>query len=185
MDLADQGGDDVRRARIEVVARPVEIDRQQKNAVEAVLRPVRLRLDQQHLLGQPVGRVRLLRVAIPEVVFLEWHRGELRIGADGAHADELVDAGEPRLFHQLGAHHQVLEKERSRVIAIEADAAHLGGHMDDDIHALDGTPAVVAIHQVERFRPGHDDVGGPLRPQLGDDAGSQKTGAARHEDPAP
>ena len=66
--------------------RPVEVDRQQVDRVEAVLLPVGLRLDQQHLLGQPVWRVGLLRIAVPQVVFAERHRRELGIAADRADA---------------------------------------------------------------------------------------------------
>ena len=51
--------------------RAVEIHRQQEDRIEAVLLPVRLRLHQQHLLGQAVRGVGLLRVAVPEVVLLE------------------------------------------------------------------------------------------------------------------
>ena len=90
-ELADHRRDDVRRLQVEVVARAVEVHREQHDAVHAVLLAVGLRLHQQHLLGDAVGRVGLLGVAVPEVVFLERHRRELRIGADGAGRDELRD----------------------------------------------------------------------------------------------
>ena len=64
--------------RVEVVARAVQIDRHQVDRIEAVLLPVGLRLHQQHLLGQAVRRVGLLRVAVPQVVLAERHRRELR-----------------------------------------------------------------------------------------------------------
>ena len=65
----------------------------QVDDVEAVLLAVGLALDEQHLLGEAVRRVRLLRVAVPEVVLAERHRRELRVRADGADLDELLDAG--------------------------------------------------------------------------------------------
>ena len=48
------------RLEIEVVARTVEVHRQQEDAVEPVLLAVRLALHEHHLLGEPVGRVGLL-----------------------------------------------------------------------------------------------------------------------------
>ena len=63
--------DDVRRLEVEVVARSVEVGRQQEDRVEAVLLAVRLRADEHRLLRDAVGRVRLLGVAVPEVVLAE------------------------------------------------------------------------------------------------------------------
>ena len=57
--------------QIEVVARAVQVHREQHDAVEAVLRAVGLRLHQQQLLGDAVGGVGLLGVAVPEIVLLE------------------------------------------------------------------------------------------------------------------
>ena len=78
---------------------PVEVDGQEVDHVDAVLLPVGLPLDQQHLLGEAVGRVRLLGVAVPELVLAERHRRELRVGADGAHGHDLaatLRGGTPR-----------------------------------------------------------------------------------------
>ena len=80
------------RVEIEVVARPVQVDRQQGDGIEAVLLAVGLGLDEQHFLGQSVRGVGLLRIAVPEFLFLERHRRELGIGADGAEADVFLDA---------------------------------------------------------------------------------------------
>ena len=123
----------MRRPRVEVVSRPVEIYGQQEDAVEAVLRPVGLRLDEQHLLGQAIGRVRLFRIAVPEIVLMKRDRRELGVGADRAHADEFLDAGKPRLLHQLGAHHEVVEEEATRVGAVGADAADYCREVNDHI----------------------------------------------------
>ena len=59
------------RRGIEVVAGPVEVHRDEVDDVEAVLLAVGLALDEQHLLGEAVRRVRLLGVAVPEVVLAE------------------------------------------------------------------------------------------------------------------
>src|SRR5712691_4301107 len=66
--FADERRDHVRVVEVDVVARPVEIDGQQVDAVEAVLLAVRLGLHEQHLLRQAVRSVGLLRVAVPEVL---------------------------------------------------------------------------------------------------------------------
>ncbi len=82
--LPDQVRDHVRVRRVEVVARPVEVRRQQIDGAEPVLVAVGLRAVEHGLLGDAVRRVRLLREAVPELVLDERHRRELRIGADRA-----------------------------------------------------------------------------------------------------
>ncbi len=125
--------DDVRRLRIEVVVRPVEVHRQQVNGVEVVLLPVGLPLHQQHLLRDAVGRIGLLGIAVPQVAFHERHRRQLRIGADGADADELLDAGAARVLQRQRAEHHVLEEEEARGVAVRADAANHRREMNDDV----------------------------------------------------
>ena len=140
-ELADHGRDDVRRLQIEVVARPVQVHREQHDAVHAVLLAVRLRLHQHHLLGDAVGGVGLLRVAVPEIVLLERDGRELRIGADGAERDQLRDLGEAALLEQLQPHHRVLEQVAAGVVAVRADAADLRGEVDDQVGARVGEQA--------------------------------------------
>ena len=113
------------------------------DGVEAVLLAVGLALHEQHLLGEAVGRVRLLGVAVPEVVLAERHRRELRVRADGADLDELLDAGEPGLLHELDAHDRVLVEEPARVLAVGADAADDGGEVDDHVAAAPSASARV------------------------------------------
>lgn len=72
-------GDEIPSAR---PARAVQVHRQEVDPVEAVLLPVGLGLDEQHLLRQAVGRVGLLGVAAPQVVLAERDGGELRVDAD-------------------------------------------------------------------------------------------------------
>ena len=80
---------------IEVVARAVEVRRQQVDGVQAVLLAVGLAADEHRLLRDAVRRVRLLRIAVPEVVLAERHRRVLRVGADRAGDDELPDLVQP------------------------------------------------------------------------------------------
>ena len=134
-ELADHGRDDVRRFQVEVVARAVEVHREEHDAVHAVLLAVGLRLDQHHLLGHAVRRVGLFGIAVPEVVFLERHRRELGVGADRAQRDQLGDAGQAALLEQLQPHHRVLEQEPPGVGAVGADAAHAGGQVQDQVGA--------------------------------------------------
>src|SRR5204862_503865 len=85
----------VRRPRIEVVLWAVQVHRHRKDRIEIVLLAVRLGLDQQHLLRQPIRRVRLLRVAFPDVFLAEWHRRVLRVGADGPDGDQCLTPSDP------------------------------------------------------------------------------------------
>src|SRR5581483_8973513 len=71
--LPDQRRNHVRRLEIEVVARAVEVRRQEIDRVEPVLLAVGLRADEHGLLRHAVRRVRLLGVAVPEVVLRERH----------------------------------------------------------------------------------------------------------------
>ena len=85
LELHDQRRNDVGGRGVEIVAGAVEIDRQQVNDVRPVLLPIRLPLDQQHLLGQAIRRVRLLGITIPQRLLPERDGRELGIRTDGAH----------------------------------------------------------------------------------------------------
>ncbi len=50
---------------VEVVARSVEVHRQEEDAVETVLLAVRLKLDEERFLCHTVRRVRLLGISVP------------------------------------------------------------------------------------------------------------------------
>ena len=57
----------------------------------------------------------------------------LRIGADGADPDELLQPiVEPALLDELRRHDQVLEEEAARVRLVRADAAHDRSEVDHD-----------------------------------------------------
>src|SRR5262249_48689363 len=130
---ADQCGDDVRTLQVEIVARPVEVYGQDVNSVEAVLRPVGLELHHEQLLGQAVGGVRLLGVAIPQGRFLERHRCKLRVGADRSYLEVLEDAELPAGFDELAAHDQVLIEETAGTGPVGADAAHDRRQVEDNL----------------------------------------------------
>jgi len=166
--LADQGGDDVRGVQVEVVARAVQVDRQQEDAVEAVLLAVGLRLHQHHLLRQPVGRVRFLRVALPQVVLPERDRGELGVGADRPDGDEFLDPGHARPLDELEAHDGAVVEEPAGVVLVGRDAADHGGEVDDDVGPRVGEEPAdrVPVAQVVVRRARHGDLPAAARPQL-------------------
>src|SRR5919106_767104 len=91
----DQCWNDMRARRIEVIAWTIEVHRQQKDAVVAILLAVSLTLDQEHLFGQAIRGVGFLWVAVPETLFLEGHRGVLRVGTYRADGDKLAHARPP------------------------------------------------------------------------------------------
>ncbi len=78
---------------MEIVARAVEIDRQQIDRIEAVLLAIGLAHDQQGFFGDAVGGVGFFGVAVPQFGFAEGDGREFRIGADRSDLDEFLDAG--------------------------------------------------------------------------------------------
>ena len=87
--LLDQRRDDVRHRRVELVAGPVEVGRDEVGEALAVLRGVDLGVHEVGLLGQPVRGVGLLRVAVPQALLAERHRRELRVRAHRAEQHRL------------------------------------------------------------------------------------------------
>ena len=170
---------------IEVVARAVEIHGQQIDRVEAVLGAVGLGLHEQLLLRDAVGRVRLLGIAGPEVVLAERHRRELRVRADRADRDELLEAGKPRVLHQERAHHQVLVVELAGMLPVRADAAHDCRKVDDDVRTMHvvETLDLLFVDQVEiRRRTTHDAVWRGATPEkMPHDGGAEEPGAAGND----
>jgi hypothetical protein len=118
---------------IEVVAGAVEVHGEQEDRVEPVLLAVGLRLHEEHLLGESVRRVRLLGIAVPEILLAKRHRSELGVRAHGADGDELGDAVQACLLDELRAHHQVVVEEPAGVLAVGPDAAHDRREVDDDV----------------------------------------------------
>src|SRR3989441_10259783 len=81
--------------------------------MEAVLLTIGLQLHQEHLLGQTIGSVRFLRVAVPELHFPERDRGEFGIRANCADANHLFDSKPASILDELDAHHRIIVEERS------------------------------------------------------------------------
>ncbi len=133
--LFDERRDHVRPTGIDVVAWAIEVRREQENRVEAVLGPIGLGLDQQHLLGQPIWRVGLFGIAVPEIVLLEGSGGEFGVGTDRSDCDEFLDPTETGVLHQEGAHEQIVVEEPPRVFLIGADSSHNRGEMNDGVGA--------------------------------------------------
>jgi len=182
--LLDQRGDDVRGRGVEVIARAIQVGRQQVDTVEAILVAVGLLLHQQRLLGKAVGRVGFLGVAVPKVVFAERHGRVLGVGADGADGDELVDAGDARGLDELHAHQQVVVEEFAGALAVGADAADDGGEVDDHIRPrrfqqpADGR----GVAQVAGGAARYHDVAAPPCAQPFHNVRAEETGPTRHDD---
>ena len=175
--FADQGRDHVRSLQVEVVARAIQVDGQRVDGVEAILGAVSLGLDEQHLLCQAVGGVGLLRVAFPQMFFLEGQGGDLGVGADRAHRDELFHPGFPGFVEQLDAHHQVDVEKIGRASAVGADAAGQGGQVDDQIGAriIQHTADIFQLDQIIVLNPGYKHFLCAKLAQLLDHKGTQKT----------
>ena len=177
----DHRRDHVRVLEVEVVARPVEVGHHRGARIEVVLAAIRVAEDEQHLLGQPVGRVRLLRVAVPDVLLLERDRCELRIGADRAGRDQLLRAQLPAGLEDVQPHRQVVVGERTRVAAVVADAPHVGGEMDDHLGPLQRVEAGGAVAQVVIGRANRPHLGAELLEQ-GDRGRAEEAGATGDRD---
>jgi hypothetical protein len=185
--LADHGWDDVRRLQIEVVARAVQVHREEHDAVHAVLRPVGLRLHQQQLLGDAIGRICLFRVSVPQIIFPERHRRKLRVRADGARDDRLGHAGEAAFLQQAEAHHRVFEEEQAGIVAVGADAAHLGRQVEHHLgpRVLQQLAARRPVDQIVVAPPRNEHLVDPAGPQRLDDEAAEETGASGDQHPAP
>jgi hypothetical protein len=166
------------------VAGAVEVHGQEVDDVHAVLLAVGLALHQQHLLGDPVGRIRLLGIAVPQALLAEGDGGELGIRADGADADDLGHAREAALLEEVGPHHHVVEEERARVLAVRADAPDPGRQMDDDVGPGLGkaTAAGLALDRVVVALARRDHLGRTALLELGHHGAAQEAAASGHDD---
>ncbi len=171
-------------AGIEVVSRAIEIHREDKNGVEAVLLPVGLGLDKHHLLRQAVRRVGLLGIPVPDVILPEGNGGELGVGADRPQTDELVDSPEIPLVKELHPHHDVVVEQGGGVFRVVSDAADPGGQMEYDVGPLFiiEAPNALDIHQVVfgKVRHGHPAV--PFPVQIPEQVGPQEPFPAGYAD---
>src|ERR1700683_1426405 len=123
----DQFWDYMRLLGIERITGTIEIYRKQIDRVEPVLFTIRLRLHQQHLLGDTVSRIGFLRIAVPEVLFAKGHWSKFRIGAYRANCDHFFDFMKPRLLDHLHTHHQVLIEKSAGVGAVRTDTTDYRG----------------------------------------------------------
>src|SRR5947209_9570404 len=133
--LLDQGRYHVRLCWIEVVPRAIQVHRQQENGPESVLLPVSLALYEEHLLGEPIGRIGLLWVPVPEVVLPEGNRRQLRIGAHGPDGNEFLDTALAGYLHELCTHHQIVVEEFARSFPIGSNSSHHCSEVQDDVRA--------------------------------------------------
>ena len=177
--LPDERRNHVRGFKVEVVSGTIQVDGEEVDRVEVVFLAICLGLHHQHLLGQPVGRVRLFGVADPEVRLLERHGRELGIRADRPDGDELFHAVHPALLQQLRAHHEVLVKELARMLLVGADAADDCGQVDDDVRPRVAirAPHRLGIHQVVRSTARNEDLAGVHGAQSLHDEGADESRA--------
>ncbi len=175
----------MRRRRIEVIARAVQIHRQQEDRVEAVLLAVRLRLHQHHLLGKTVRRVGLFRISVPQFFFSKWNRRVLRIRADRAQRNEFLHAALASFFDQLDPHDQIVVEVAPRIFLIGADPAYDRRKMNHKvrpggfIEPLDSRP----VPEVVLGRPRNRDRLTAGRPQPLDHVRAEKARASRNHYP--
>ena len=173
----------MRTFEIEIVAGTVQVDHKKVDAVEAVLLAIGLRLGDHHLLGETVRRVGFLRIAVPEVAFLEGHGRELGVRANGADGQKLLDASLTAQLDELGAHEQIGVQKRSGIETIGADAADHGGEMQYDFRLMASQQSadVGGLAQVVLGAARDDDLIAAGFAQAGDHMASEKAGAAGHE----
>ncbi len=160
----------MRVLQVDVVAGAVQVHRQKIDRIEPVLLAVRLRLDQQHLLGKAVGRVGLFRVSVPKVVFRKRDRSEFRVGANRPHLHDFLDVVVTRLLDDLDAHDRVVIEERSRIVPVRSDAANPSGEVNDQIRPL------VFVHSCDVGLLGQVVLGA----REGEDLGLQRLYEANH-----
>ncbi len=75
----------MRRLHVKIVPRAIEVHWEQDDRVEALLLPMRLGLDQHHLLFEAVGGVGLFGISGPKILFTKRHRRMLGIRANRTH----------------------------------------------------------------------------------------------------
>ena len=131
----------MRSLQVEIITRTVEIHRQKINRIEPILLTVSLRLHKHHFLGETIRRIRLFRISIPQIIFLERHRRKFGIGAHCACRNELTHTMFVCLMHEFHTHDHIVIEKFGRMFAVRADTAYIGGKMNNDhvlcIHAFE------------------------------------------------
>jgi hypothetical protein len=123
----------MRRDEVVIVPGTVEVDGEKIDAVEAILLAVGLKLNKEHLLGQPIGSIGLLGVTVPQILLFEGDWGELGVRADGTYLNKFFDSMKPCFFDQLNAHDGVVIEEGTRVQPVGSNTAYNGCKVDDDL----------------------------------------------------
>src|SRR5262245_34898248 len=121
----------MRALQIKVIARPIEVGRQQKDTVVAILATISLTLNKKHLLGKAIGSVCLLWIPIPQFIFMKRDWRVLGVRTDGTNSYELTDMGFPGRVEELHTHHQVVIKVLRWMGSVRSDSPYPCGQMDD------------------------------------------------------
>ena len=182
--LADERRNHVRGLQVEVVPRAIQVHRQHIGALQSVLSVVTIQHHHGGLLGDAVGRIGLLWVAVPEVLLPERHRRELGVGADGSGLHELLDAVHARPFDQVQGHGHVRVEVATRVRHVGADATHLGRQVHHHLrsHALVHALHLHGVGQVELGAARHQHFGGTQPTQPFAHGPAKKAGASGDHD---
>jgi hypothetical protein len=88
-------------------------------------------MHEQCLLRDAVRRVGLFGVTVPQRLFAEGDRRELRIAAHRSEHDGLVHVAPPRRLDDVGAHHEVVEVQGCGFDHVVTDAPDSGREVHD------------------------------------------------------
>src|SRR5207253_2470485 len=126
--------------------------------------------------------VRLLREAVPEIVLMERHRRELRVGGNGAGDHDLAYAVLALQLEHMRAHHEVRVPVAARVGAVGSDTAHLGGEMEDELwpRVVEQAPGVSLAREVVVAATGDERLDS-VRSQALDEMRAEEAASSRHE----
>ena len=140
----------MRGFQIEIVTWAIQVSRQEKNAVEAILRPVRLRLDEHHFLCQAVWGICFFRVTVPKVVLFKRHRRKFWVSADRTYGNKLLYSVQTGFFDELRAHHQVIVEESAWILLVMTNAADYGCEVHDKLWICFGEESsdVIYLQQI-------------------------------------
>ena len=122
--LDDQRRHDMALHQVEIVARPVEIGRHDRDEVAAILAAIGLAELDAGDLGDRVPLVGRLERAGQQRLLGDRLRRQTRIDAGGAQQQQLLDAGAPRRLDDVrSGWHQVVVEELGRPRVVGEDAA--------------------------------------------------------------
>ena len=170
---------------MELVARPVEVGRDEVGEPLPVLRGVHLGVDEVRLLGDAVRARWSPPGSRPTAsASANGHRRELRVRAHRADQHRLAHVVAPGRLDHVRAHEEVGGVERRRLGLVVADAADPGGEVDDQVRLVLAATAASAcrrIGEVELGLAGRHDVG-PGSPQAPHHHPAEEARASGDED---